>query len=98
MAKKFIRGSIEIESNVTDLEAFEGRNENTINDIVDWGDANQISLLFGMSTDNTYLCEFDIRADSKSMCNGYLTVLVEKLKAINKKARVLFQVEGNVLW
>jgi hypothetical protein len=32
------------------------------------------------------------------MCKGYLMFLVEKLKAINKKARVIFQAEGNVLW
>ena len=98
MAKKFIRGSIEIESNVTDLEAFEKRHEPMLKHILDWGDFNQISLRFGTSADNTYLCEFDIRADTAKMCKGYLTVLAEKLKAINKKAQVIFQAEGNVLW
>lgn len=98
MAKKFIRGTIEIEGNVTDLEAFEIRHAPMLKSILDWGDFNQIMLRFGTSEDNTYLCEFNIRADTAKMCKGYLSVLAEKLKAINKKARVIFQAEGNVLW
>lgn len=98
MAKKFIRGTIEIESSVTDLEAFENYHGAAINGIVQWADSNQIYLKFGTSEDNAYLCEFVIRADTAKMCKGYLKVLVEKLKGINKKARVIFQAEGTVLW
>jgi hypothetical protein len=98
VGRKFIRGTIEIESNVTSIVEFETRHEPVLKVILDWGDYNGISLQFGTSLDNTYLCEFDIRADTAKMCKGYLMFLVEKLKAINKKARVIFQAEGNVLW
>lgn len=98
MARKFTRGTFELEKNVTDLEAFENRHEPMIKEIIQWADSQDIYLVFGTSNSNNYLCEFDIRADTAKMCKGYLMVLGEKMKAISKKARVIFQADGDLLW
>jgi hypothetical protein len=98
MAKKYIRGTFELEKNVTDLVAFEEKRKPQLMNIVDWATANGVGITFGTSEDNTYLCEFDTKARTLQMCKGYVAELKALLKTLFPKARVVLQYEGNILW
>lgn len=97
MAKKFIRGTFELEKDVTDLVTFEAKIESELTEIVSWAKANNVGLNIGTSEDNTYLCEFTVTARTDQMCKGYVAELKEMWKQIFPKSRILFQASGNLL-
>lgn len=98
MAKKFIRGTFELEQNVTDLEAFEKPKLSHLNYIINWATDNGVKVIFGTSEDNTYLCEFEAVANTVQMCKGYVTELKSMLKTIFPKANVIVEWRGEKLW
>lgn len=53
--KKFIKGTLELELNVTDLVAFEEQHKVAINRWIDWANRLGVALNLGTSDDNTYL-------------------------------------------
>ncbi len=98
MAKKYIRGTFELEKNVTDLVAFEEKRKPQLMNSIDWATANKVGVTFGTSEDNTYLCEFYTQARTLQLCKGYVAELTAMLKTLFPKARVVLQYEGNILW
>lgn len=98
MAKKFIRGTFELEKDVTDLIAFEEKRAPQLRGIIEWATANGVGVGFGASDDGTYLCEFNTQARTLQLCKGYVAELKALLKTIFPKARVVLQYEGNILW
>ena len=97
MPRRFIRGTFELEKNVTDLVGFEAKIEPQLMKIVNWAKANNVGLNMGTSDDNTYLCEFTVTAMTDQMCKGYVAELKEMLKALFPKMTILFQASGNLL-
>lgn len=97
MAKKFIRGTFELEKNVVDLEGFESKIQKQLTEIVNWAKVNNVALNIGTSEDNTYLCEFQATGRTKQMCDGYVAELKAMWKQIFPKTRLLFQASGNIL-
>jgi hypothetical protein len=55
MTGKFIKGTFELEQNVTDLVAFEEPIEPKLTNILNWGNENGVALQFGTSDDNPEL-------------------------------------------
>ena len=98
MPKKFIRGTFELEQNVTDLEAFEHPKMPKLMEIIEWAKKNGVALTFGTSEDNTYLCEFDVVAKTVQMCKGYKEELKAMLKEIFPKARCIVEWRGDKLF
>lgn len=98
MAKKFIRGTFELEKDVTDLDAFEEKRKPQLMGVINWATDNGVGVTFGASEDNTYLCEFDTTARTVQMCKGYVAELKAMLKTIFPKARVIIQYTGDILW
>lgn len=93
--KKFIKGTFELEKNVTDLETFEEPIKPKLMKIIDWANKNEIGIVFGTSDDNTYLCEFDATAETVQMCKGYVAELKTMLKEIFPKARKVIEWRGD---
>lgn len=53
--KKFIKGTLELDQNVTDLEAYEEKHKNAIEELIDWANSFDVAINMGTSDDNTYL-------------------------------------------
>ena len=95
--KKFIRGTLELDKNVTDLVAYEENKKIAIMAILDWCDRVDIGINCGTAEDNTYLCEYKIVANTKRMCIGLLSELKEMLKDVFPYCKSLWQGSGDVL-
>ena len=95
MIKKFIRGTFELERNVTDLEGFEQPKRPKLMEIIEWAKENGVAVTFGTSDDNTYLCEFDVEARTREMCKGYVSELKSMLKEIFPKTQRIIEWSGD---
>lgn len=98
MMKKFKKGTFELEKNVTDPVAFEEPIKPKLMKIIEWATKHEIAITFGTSANNTYLCEYDVRAETVQMCKGYVVELKAMLKDIFPKVRRLYECTGNQLW
>lgn len=96
--KKFIKGTFELEKDVTDLVAFEEPIKPQLLEIIEWANKYEIGITFGTSDDNTYLCEFDVTAKTVQMCKGYVAELNAMLKDIFPKTRKIIEWRGDKLW
>lgn len=98
MPKKFIRGTFELAKNVTDIEAFEEPKMPKLMEIIEWAKKNGVALAFGTSEDNTYLCVYDVVANTVQMCKGYKEELKAMLKEIFPKPVCVMEWRGDKLW
>ena len=96
--KKFIEGTIELDQNVTDLEAYEEKHKNAIEELIDWANSFDVAINMGTSDDNTYLIEYKIVAKTSSMCKSLLSEMKQLLKDEWKKPKTLWQGSGDILW
>lgn len=96
--KKFIKGTFELDENITNLEAYEENKKVGISQIIDWGEKYRVGIVLGTSDDNFYLCEYKIVANTKAMCNGMLKELKSLLKAHFPYVKSLWQGSGDQLW
>lgn len=96
--KKFIKGTFELDTNVTDLAAYEQKKETKILAIIDWCNTFNVAVNMGTSDDNTYLCEYKIVAKTKSMCNSLLRELKEMLKECFPYVKLVWQASGDQLF
>lgn len=95
--KKFIRGTLELDKNVTDLAAYEKPIERKLDEILDWCESFNVSIQFGTADDNTYLCEYRIVANTKALCNGLFRELKELLHEVFPYVKSFWQVSG-ICW
>ena len=96
--KKFIKGTIELDSNVTDLGSYEKKKELYLEAIRDFCDKYLIEYVMGTSDDNYYLIEYKIVANTKSLCKGILTEMKTLLKRYFPCAKSLWEASGDILW
>lgn len=93
--KKFIKGTFELDENVTDLSAYEERKKPQLERIINFCDQFGVQILFGTADDNTYLCEYTVKANTKSLCNGLLRELKEMLREAFPRVKMLWQGSGD---
>lgn len=93
--KKFIKGALELDKNVTDLVAYEKPKEKQLKEICDWGDQFKIYIQFGTTEDDRYLCEYRIVANTKALCNGLFRELKELLHEVFPYVKSLWQMGGS---
>ena len=93
--RKFTKGVFEIEKNVKDLEEYERKIDEHTDNIIQWADTHGIGIRFGTNDKDTYLCEFKIVANTKNLCDGYVSELKEMLKNICKTPKILYRANGN---
>lgn len=96
--KKFIKGAIKLDENVTDLTAYEEPKKKKLDEIMEWCTKYNIYIIFGTSEDNKYLCEYKIVANTKAMCKGVMKELQEMLKRVFPYANSLWLIEGSQLY
>ena len=96
--KMFVKGTLELDKNVTDLVAYEKPIIKKLEKIVEWCNDFNVAITFGTSDDNTYLCEYRITAQTKTLCNGLFRELKEMLHECFPYVKSLWQASGNVLW
>ena len=96
--EKFIKGTFELDKDVTDLVAYEEKKKAKILEIVDWCNRFGIAINCCTADDNTYLCGYKIVANTKAMCNGLLREFKELLKECYPYVKSLWQVSGYQLW
>ncbi len=96
--KKFVKGTFELDKNVTDLAAYEEKKKVKILEIVDWCNDFGVAIQMGTADDDTYLCEYKIVAKTKSMCNGLLREFKEMLKDCFPYVKLVYQAKGDQLW
>jgi hypothetical protein len=96
--KKFIKGTLELDENVTDLESYEKKKEVYLKAIRNFCDQFDIEYTMGTSDDNYYLIEYAIRGNTKSLCKGILTEFKALLKRYFPYVKLVWQQEGNILW
>lgn len=95
--KKFIRGTWELDENVTDLVAYEEQHVKAIEQLIEWANSLGVYLNMGISEDNYYLCEYVIRGNTASYCKGICSELKHMLKAEFPKVELVYQGSGDYL-
>lgn len=93
--KKFIKGTFELDKNVTDLVAYEEIHKRAIEELFDWSSSYDVVINMGTSDDNTYLIEYKIVARTASMCKGILSEMKQILKDEWKKTKMVWQGSGD---
>ena len=96
--KKFVKGALELDKNVTDLVAYEKTKELKLKAICDWGDKFGVYIQFGTTEDNRYLCEYRITANTKALCNGLFRELKDLLNDVFPSPKPLWQVGGSCVY
>lgn len=96
--KKFIKGTFELDKNITDLVAYEEPMKAKIEKLNEWCTKYGIDFICGTSDDNTYLCEYKIVANTKAMCNGLLKEFKSMLKEMYPYVKLIWQGSGDILW
>lgn len=95
--KKFIKGTLELDQNITDLETYEEKHKRAIEELIDWANSFDVAINMGTSDDNTYLIEYKIVARTASMCKSLLSEMKGILKEEWKKTKSLWQGSGDIL-
>lgn len=95
--KKFIKGTLELDTNVHDLVAYESGKEPALRAIFDWADERGIALRVGTSDDGAYLCEYKVIARTVAGCRGYVSELRHLLKPHFPKVETIFQASGDII-
>lgn len=98
MAKKFIKGTFELDRDVTDLKSYEEKHRIVIEELVDWANSFDVAINMGTSDDNTYLIEYKIIAKTSSVCKSLLSEMKQILKSEWKKTKSLWQGSGDILF
>lgn len=96
--KKFIKGTFELDTNVTDLVAYEEPKKKQLDNLFAWCNRFNIGITVGTSDDNTYLCEYKIVARTKALCNSLLRELKDQLREIYPYVKLVWQGSGDQLW
>jgi hypothetical protein len=96
--KKFIKGTIELDKNVEDLEAYEKKKELYLSAIRGFCDKYDIEYVIGTSDDNYCLIEYKIVANTKSLCKGILSELKALLKRYFPYVKSFWEASGDILW
>ena len=96
--KKFIKGTFELDINVTDLVTYEEKHKRAIEEIIDWANSLNVAIKMGTADDDSYLLEYKIVGKTASFCKGLLSELRTMLKAEWKKTTSLWQGSGDILW
>lgn len=95
--KKYIRGTFELEQNVTDLDEFEKQHKTMMTNLPEWLERHDVKFVMGTSDDNTYLCEYTIVGATASYCKGLCSELKQLLKTEFPKIKLLYQESGNLI-
>lgn len=96
--RKFVKGCLELDYNITDLEAYEKPKERKLNEVVEFCKKFDIEVVFGTSDDNTYLCEYRVEANTKQLCNSLFRELKDMLKEIFPHCKSSWQMGGSLLY
>lgn len=96
--RKFIKGTFELNQNITDLDEYEKQHETMLNNLIEWAKRFNVSINIGTSDDNTYLCEYKIVGNTASYCKGLCSELRQMLKAEYPKTKSIWQGSGDVLF
>lgn len=93
--KKFVRGTLQHEELVEDVEKYTEEHRNFLETMVEWADRMEMQITFGASSDNAYLCEYIIVGGTMRYCKGVFAELKEMLKPVFPKVKSLFQSSGD---
>lgn len=96
--KRFIQGTFELDTNVTDLVEYEKKHDAMLNRLIEWADGLGVALNLGTSDDNTYLCEYKVVGNTASYCKSLCSELRKMLKDEFPKTQSLWQGCGDVLF
>lgn len=96
--RKFIQGTFELDYDVKDLISYEESHKTALENIIDWSNDYEMSIMFGTSKDDTYLCEYDVICNTAAMCKGVVAELKHMLKSEFKKTKSVRQFSGNYLY
>ena len=96
--KRFIKGTFELDKDVTDLEAYEEKNKRRTQAVQTFCDALDIAFVMGTADDNTYLIEYKIVGNTKSYCRGVLREMKDLLKRYFPYVKSLWEASGDQLW
>ena len=95
MAKlRYIKGAFLLENNVEDPNAYYNLHKSKIDAVIKWANDLGIYVGFGISSDNTYLCEYNATGNTSKMCKGIAAELKSRLKTEWKKVELGYQAEG----
>ena len=97
MAKKFIKGTFELDKDVSDIVAYEEERKNKILEIAGWCGSKKIVINLGTADDNTYLCEYKIVQRTKTECEAVLRDFKKQLKNCFPYVKMLWQGSGDCL-
>ena len=95
MAKmNYIRGSFTLEANIADTNEYYNRHKPTIDKIIAWAEKIDVYVAFGTSDDRTYLCEYEVRGRTKTLCRSLVSELKTMLKQEWKRTGLGYQASG----
>ena len=97
MARKFIKGTFELDKDVTDIVAYEEEKKEKLLEIADWCNNSCVAINAGTADDNTYLCEYKIVGMTMAQCNETLRDLKKRLKDCFPYVKMIWQGNGDCL-
>lgn len=97
MAGKFIKGTYELDKDVTDIVAYEEEKKEKIIKIVGWCRDMNVAINLGTADDNTYLCEYKIVRRTKAECSSILQELKRQLKNCFPFVKMNWQGSGDCI-
>lgn len=92
---KFIKGTFELDKNISDWNTYVKLREAKIVEIIDWSYRFKVVINIGTTDDNALLCEYKVVAKTKAMCNGLLRELKEMLKDCFPYVKLIWQGSGD---
>ena len=97
MARKFIKGTFELDKDVTDIFAYEEDKKEKLLEIADWCNNSCVAINAGAADDNTYLCEYKVVRRTKAECEAVLRDFKKQLECCFPYVEMLWQVSGDCL-
>ena len=97
MKKRFIRGQLILERGMSEdkMVVYERERDNILSEILRWATYRDVSLEFGLTTGDNYVCNYRIVAPNASSCRFVLSELKARLKAVSgKKPELGFETSG----
>lgn len=95
--KKFIKGTLEIKDDISNLDNFIALHENEADYIISYANENDIELVLETSINNEILCEYKIVRESLKECRQAMSELRGVLHMLFKRIDLLYEAYGSQL-
>lgn len=95
--RKYVRGSFHLDFNISDIETYTVNHQKEINKVCDWGNDLLIAVRFGTTKNDEFICEYLVKGNTASYCNGLVSELRAMLKETWKSISIIYKESGEII-